>query len=94
MAGTRPNPALGLVAVQGTLTVRFAILTEASLSFLGLGGQPPTASWGSMLRYGYPFIDQAPWIAFAPGMAIMLTILGLNGLGDGARDVFDPRLHT
>lgn len=85
---------LGLVAVQGTLTVSFAILTEASLSFLGLGVQPPTASWGSMLRYGYPFLDQAPWIAVAPGMAIMLTILGLNLLGDGARDALDPRLRT
>ncbi|HET8998028.1 MAG TPA: hypothetical protein VFP86_00110 [bacterium] len=47
-----------------------------------------------MLRYGYPFLDQAPWIAFAPGQAIMLTILGLNKLADGARDAFDPRLRT
>ena len=59
-----------------------------------MGVQPLTASWGSMLRYGYPFLDQAPWIAFAPGQAIMLTILGLNKLGDGARDAFDPRLRT
>jgi peptide/nickel transport system permease protein len=84
---------LGLVAIQSTLTVSFAILTEASLSFLGLGVQPPTASWGSMLRYGYPFLDQAPWMALAPGMAIMLTILGLNLLGDAARDAFDPRMR-
>ncbi|HLW58631.1 MAG TPA: ABC transporter permease [bacterium] len=83
---------LGLVVVQGTLTVSFAILTEASLSFLGLGVQPPTASWGSMLRYGYPFLDQAPWTAITPGMAIMLTVLGLNLLGDGIRDLLDPSL--
>ncbi|HET7265674.1 MAG TPA: ABC transporter permease [bacterium] len=85
---------LGLVTIEATLTVSFAILTEASLSFLGLGAQPPTASLGSMLRYGYPFLDQAPWIALAPGMAIMITILGLNLLGDGARDALDPRLRS
>lgn len=84
---------LGLVTIEATLTVSFAILTEASLSFLGLGVQPPTASLGSMLRYGYPFLGQAPWIALAPGMAIMMTILGLNLLGDGARDALDPRLR-
>jgi ABC-type dipeptide/oligopeptide/nickel transport system permease subunit len=85
---------LGLVVVQGTLTVSFAILTEAALSFVGLGVQPPTASWGSMLRYGYPFLEQAPWAALAPGAAIMITVLGLNLLGDGIRDVLDPRLGT
>ena len=85
---------LGLVVIQGTLTVSFAILTEATLSFLGLGVQPPTSSWGSMLRYGYPFLDQAPWASVAPGMAIMITVLGLNLLGDGIRDVLDPRLRT
>jgi len=85
---------LGLVVVQGTLTVSFAILTEATLSFLGLGVQPPTSSWGSMLRYGYPFLDQAPWAAVVPGAAIMITVLGLNLLGDGIRDVLDPHLRT
>ena len=85
---------LGLVVIQGTLTVSFAILTEAALSFLGLGVQPPTPSWGSMLRYGYPFLDQAPWAAVGPGVAIMITVLGLNLLGDGIRDVFDPGLRA
>jgi len=85
---------LGLVVIQSTLTVSFAILTEAALSFLGLGVQPPTPSWGSMLRYGYPFLDQAPWAAVAPGVALMITVLGLNLLGDGIRDVLDPRLRT
>lgn len=84
---------LGIVVVQATLTVSFAILTEASLSFLGLGVQPPTASWGSMLRYGYPFLDRAPWISLVPGIAIMTTILGFNLLGDGIRDALDPRLR-
>ncbi len=84
---------LGLIVIEGTLTVSFGILTEASLSFLGLGVQPPAASWGSMLRYGYPFLDQAPWISIVPGIAIMVTILGLNLLGDGIRDLLDPRLR-
>ncbi len=84
---------LGLIVIEGTLAVSFGILTEASLSFLGLGVQPPAASWGSMLRYGYPFLDQAPWISIVPGLAIMLTILGLNLLGDGIRDLLDPRLR-
>jgi peptide/nickel transport system permease protein len=84
---------LGLIVIEGTLAVSFGILTEASLSFLGLGVQPPAASWGSMLRYGYPFLDQAPWISIVPGIAIMLTILGLNLLGDGIRDLLDPRLR-
>ena len=85
---------LGLVVIQSTLTVSVAILTEAALSFLGLGVQPPTPSWGSMLRYGYPFLDQAPWAAVGPGVAIMITVLGLNLLGDGIRDVLDPRLRS
>ena len=85
---------MGLVVIQSTLTVSFAILTEAALSFLGLGVQPPTPSWGSMLRYGYPFLDRGPWLAVAPGVVIMITVLGLNLLGDGIRDVLDPRLRT
>jgi len=85
---------LALVVIQSTLTVSFAILTEAALSFLGLGVQPPTPSWGAMLRYGYPFLDRAPWAAVAPGVTIMITVLGLNLLGDGIRDVLDPRVRT
>jgi peptide/nickel transport system permease protein len=82
----------GLVVVQATLTVAFAILTEASLSFLGLGVRPPTPSWGSMLRFGYPFLETAPWLALSPGLAILLAVLGFNLLGDGIRDWLDPRL--
>ncbi len=87
-----PNVA-GLITVQATLTMASAILTEASLSFLGLGVRPPTPSWGSMLRFGYPFLETAPWLALSPGAAILLAVLGFNLLGDGIRDAFDPRLR-
>jgi peptide/nickel transport system permease protein len=83
----------GVMIVQATLTVGFAILTEASLSFLGLGVQPPTPTWGSMLRFGYPFLPTAPWLALVPGAAIAVAVLGFNLLGDGLRDALDPRLH-
>ncbi len=88
-----PN-CMGPVIVVGTLGVATAILSEASLSFLGLGAQPPTPSWGSMIGRGRDYIFSAPWMVVAPGAAICLTILGLNMLGDGLRDVFDPRLRT
>ena len=83
----------GVMIVQATLTVSFAILTEASLSFLGLGVQPPTPTWGSMLRFGYPFLQTAPWLALVPGAAIAVAVLGFNLLGDGLRDALDPRLR-
>jgi peptide/nickel transport system permease protein len=83
----------GVMIVQATLTVSFAILTEASLSFLGLGVQPPTPTWGSMLRFGYPFLQTAPWLAVVPGAAIAVAVLGFNLLGDGLRDAIDPRLR-
>lgn len=86
-----PN-CLGPVIVVVTLGMASAILSEASLSFLGLGTQPPTPSWGAMLSAGREYLFDAPWLTVYPGIAIFLTILGLNLLGDGLRDVFDPRL--
>ncbi|HEX9115856.1 MAG TPA: ABC transporter permease [Anaerolineae bacterium] len=86
-----PNITAALI-VQSSLGVATAILTEAALSFLGLGVQPPTPSWGSMLNAGRGYLDIDPWLVFGPGLAIFLTVLGLNFLGDGLRDVLDPRL--
>ena len=77
--------------VQATLTIATAIIAEASLSFLGLGQQPPSPSWGSMLNTAKAFLEQAPWMAMWPGIAIFLVVLGFNLLGDGLRDAFDPR---
>ncbi len=82
------------IIVQATLLVATAIVTEASLSFLGVGVQPPTPSWGSMLRTGSQYLEVAPWIALAPGVAIFLTVLAFNVLGDGLRTVLDPRLSS
>jgi ABC-type dipeptide/oligopeptide/nickel transport system permease subunit len=77
------------------LTLRFstAILTEATLSYLGIGIPPPTPTWGRMILEGQRQLEFAPWVALAPGAAIMLAVLGLNLLGDGLRDVLDPRLR-
>ena len=77
--------------VQATLTVATAIIAEASLSFLGLGQQPPAPSWGSMLNAAQRFLTQAPWMAIWPGLAIFVTVLSFNLLGDGLRDALDPR---
>lgn len=82
---------LPAVIVQGTISLAFAILAEASLSFLGLGTQPPAASWGLMIQASRDYLDIAPWIALAPGLAVALTVLGLNMFGDVLRDVLDPR---
>ncbi|WP_349357940.1 ABC transporter permease [Stappia sp.] len=79
------------VLVQATLTIATAIIAEASLSFLGLGQQPPHPSWGSMLNVAKNFMTQAPWMAWWPGAAIFLVVLGFNLLGDGLRDALDPR---
>ena len=79
------------VLVQATLTVASAIIAEASLSFLGLGQQPPAPSWGAMLNVAKGFMTQAPWMAMWPGIAIFLVVLGFNLLGDGLRDALDPR---
>jgi peptide/nickel transport system permease protein len=78
------------ILVQATLTVATAIIAEASLSFLGLGQQPPAPSWGSMLNTAKNFLSQAPWMAFWPGVAIFLVVIGFNLLGDGLRDALDP----
>ncbi|WP_270937710.1 ABC transporter permease [Falsiroseomonas oryzae] len=77
--------------VQGTLAIAEAIIAEASLSFLGLGQQPPAPSWGSMLNSAQRFLDQAPWLAVAPGIAIFVVVLAFNLVGDGLRDALDPR---
>jgi len=79
------------ILVQATLTIASAIIAEASLSFLGLGQQPPNPSWGSMLNTAKNFMEQAPWMSFFPGSAIFLIVLGFNLLGDGLRDALDPR---
>lgn len=81
------------IIVQGTLTIATAIIAEASLSFLGLGQQPPAPSWGAMLNIAKNFLEQAPWMALYPGLAIFLVVLGFNLLGDGLRDALDPRDH-
>jgi peptide/nickel transport system permease protein len=86
-----PN-ALAPVLVSATLGVAGAILVESSLSFLGLGVQPPTPSWGNMLLEGKEVLEIAPWLSIFPGMAILLTVLGYNLLGEALRDLLDPRL--
>ena len=87
-----PN-VLSPLIVQATITLSQAILTEATLSYLGLGTQPPTPSWGTMLNAGKQVLLLAPWNSIFPGLAIALTVLGFNLLGDGLRDVLDPRLR-
>ena len=88
-----PNAATPIV-VQASLSFAFAILAEASLSFLGLGIQPPQPSWGSMINAGRGYLQQAPWIVFGPGGALFVTVLGLNFVGDAIRDALDPRLQV
>jgi peptide/nickel transport system permease protein len=87
-----PNVLAPLI-VQTSLSLSGAILAEASLSFLGLGTQPPDPSWGTMLGTGRRFMETAPWVAVFPGVAITVTVLGFNLLGDGLRDALDPRLR-
>ena len=85
-----PNIVAPLI-VQATLAIAAAVIAEASLSFLGLGQQPPAPSWGSMLNTAKNYIDNAPWMAIWPGLSIFLLVLCFNLLGDGLRDAFDPR---
>jgi peptide/nickel transport system permease protein len=85
-----PNVVPPLI-VQATLAVAAAIIAEASLSFLGLGQQPPAPSWGSMLNTAKNYIDNAPWMAVWPGLSIFVIVLSFNLLGDGLRDAFDPK---
>lgn len=87
-----PN-ALAPVLVSATLGVAGAILVESSLSFLGLGVQPPTPSWGNMLMEGKDVLEIAPWLSIFPGLAILFTVLGYNLLGESLRDILDPRLR-
>ncbi|MFC4454130.1 ABC transporter permease [Deinococcus sonorensis] len=87
-----PNAA-GPVLVEITLRLAYAILAEAALSFLGLGTQPPAPAWGQMIADGRPFLETNPWMSISPGLAIMLTVLGFNLLGDALRDALDPRLN-
>jgi len=82
---------LAPVLVQATLATAAAIIAEASLSFLGLGQQPPAPSWGSMLNVAKNYVDNAPWMAIWPGLAIFVLVLAFNVLGDGLRDALDPR---
>jgi peptide/nickel transport system permease protein len=88
-----PNVVAPLV-VTATLGLGTAILAAAALSFLGLGSQPPQPEWGRMLSEGRDYLREAWWISTFPGLAIMLTVLGMNLLGDGLRDVLDPRLKV
>ncbi len=88
-----PNITAPLI-VQVSLALSWAILTEAGLSFLGLGSQPPEPSWGNMLSEARSLLEMAPWMAIFPGVAIMLCVLGFNLLGDALRDTFDPRLRS
>ncbi|MGI3169467.1 ABC transporter permease [Pseudooceanicola sp. C21-150M6] len=83
-----------LLIVQGTIQFSLGILAEAGLSYVGLGAQPPVPSWGRMLAESQTMISFAPHMAVFPGMAILLTVLGLNLMGDGLRDLFDPKLRA
>jgi peptide/nickel transport system permease protein len=84
---------IGPIVVMATLWVATAIRIEASLSFLGLGTQPPNSSWGLMLKSGVNNIMISPWLAIFPGLAIMITVMGFNLVGDGLRDALDPKLR-
>jgi peptide/nickel transport system permease protein len=86
-----PN-SLAPVIVAATLSLGVAIITEASLSFLGVGVKPPTPTWGGMLRHAFETVERAPWLTFSPGLAIFIVVLAFNFLGDALRDVLDPRL--
>ncbi len=87
-----PNIA-NLLIVQGTIQFSLGILAEAGLSYVGLGAQPPTPSWGRMLAEAQTFIYTEPQLAVLPGLSIVLMVLGLNLMGDGLRDLLDPRLR-
>ncbi|MBV9111872.1 MAG: ABC transporter permease [Hyphomicrobiales bacterium] len=88
-----PN-AMAPLVVQLSFLFAYAVLSEATLSFLGLGAVPPTPTWGNIMAQGRQYMTEAPWIITVPGVALMITVLGLNLLGDGLRDVLDPRLRV
>jgi peptide/nickel transport system permease protein len=85
-----PN-ALGPIFVQATLQVAVAIIAESGLSYLGFGIQPPTATWGNMLKDAQVYLTREPWLAVFPGLMIFVTVMSVNAIGDGLRDAFDPR---
>jgi len=85
---------MSVLIVQITLSAASAIITEASLSYMGLGVEAPNASWGSLLREGYDYISMAPWLSIFPGIAIVLTVLALNYFGDGLRDALDVKIKA
>ncbi len=87
-----PN-AMAPLIVQLSFLFAYAVLTEATLSFLGLGAVPPTPTWGNIMAEGRQYMREAPWIITVPGVLLMITVMGLNLLGDGLRDVLDPRLR-
>jgi peptide/nickel transport system permease protein len=88
-----PN-SMAPIIVQGTLAIATAILEAAALGFLGLGAQVPQAEWGRMLSDSRQYLMNAPWTLFFPGLAIMLTVLGFNLMGDGLRDALDPKMKN
>lgn len=88
-----PNAAAPII-VQASISIAFAILAAAGLSFLGLGAQPPTPSWGLMLQQAKQYLAQAPWMAIFPGLGVAVTVFGFNLFGDGVRDVLDPNTNT
>jgi peptide/nickel transport system permease protein len=88
-----PN-AMAPLIVQLSFLFAYAVLSEATLSFIGLGAVPPTPTWGNIMAQGRQYMTEAPWIITIPGVALMITVLGLNLLGDGLRDVLDPRLRV
>jgi len=87
-----PNT-VGPIIVQASLGVGAAIITESSLSFIGLGAQPPVATWGSMVQVGFQYLETAPWFVLAPSTMIFVAVLSFNLLGDGLRDALDPSLR-
>jgi len=91
-AEVMPN-ALAPVIVQASVSMAYAILAAAGLSFLGLGAQPPKPAWGLMIRQSKQFVERAPWMAAFPGLGIALTVLAFNLLGDGIREVLDPTMQ-
>jgi peptide/nickel transport system permease protein len=83
-----------VIIVQTSLSAASAIITESTLSFIGVGVQPPAASWGALLRDGYDYISRAPWLSVFPGIAILVTVIALNFLGDGLRDALDVKIRV
>ena len=88
-----PPNCIAPVIVQSTLSMGYAVLTEAALGFVGVGIQPPTPTWGNMLQQAFPMLEQQPLLSIVPGVAIFLLVLSFNCVGDALRDLLDPRLR-